>query len=1123
MFTLPTAEKKKYIYRYRLILIFSFLTILLGFHFPVLAQTTYYVSATGNDANAGTSVSAPFQSLGKVNSLNLNPGDKVLFRRGDTFIGTLLIRYSGSSGLPILFDAYGTGRKPVLSGSVPLTNWTNTGNNIWQAPCSSCGNVVTGVFRDQATLPLGRFPNYDTPNKGYMTIRAHTEKYQIFSQEPLPYDIDWKGGEVVMRPTQWIIDRAVIDAQYGDALNLFNYSNYYPGDGWGYFIQNHPATLDQQGEWYYSAATKSVKLFSSQTNPNSQTITATVQSRNVDLANVSNIKLQNLQLTQALNESVFATNVSSFTITNTDISDSGEDGLIIKGTGSNLLFENNTITDINNNGVYIDAYKNVTFRKNTVRRIGVVPGRGKSGDGQYNGIQSIANDNVLIENNTIDSVGYNGVTFWINTTIRQNKISNYCITKSDGGALYVWNGPKAPMANIHIVSNIIFNGIGAPEGSFRREYSGANGIFLDDCVENVEIRDNTVFDNHQWGIYLHATSRIALTGNTSFNNGSSQFVMYHDAGYCLFRENRVTNNIFFSKAPAQMAAQYESHMDDLPQYGRIDSNYYSRPFNEDALIRGVKNWGEGGNYSLANWQAFSHGHDLHSKGSPITFSQYNNNISGGVNRVTSSFDTDNNAWQLVYSPYGNAEAVFDNSDKLDGGSLRVSFPTPSGQSNSYAQVVKPFGWVNTGKTYVLRFDAIATTDVTVLVYLRQYGAPYQEFDRRYTVTLSPSRKSYELTFTSSGDDPNAVVMFQTDTEGPVFWLDNVRLQEDVPNRNNPDDFIKLYYNPTLKDSTVTLPAGAFRDVTNQRYTNSLILKPFTSVVLLRDTVSVAPADLSLYLYSTKRVVQVNELATMKIRVVNEGDTEAGLAQWTYRLPANSLFIDARGQPLNDNVLTGTVSQLAPRTDTTFTVSVRPTAPGIFRMSAQLTMATSKDPDSSPNTGTADGEDDASSTDIRVTGGATKVFSSPNPHQRVLPDVVSNQPVADATKADLSLGVVVSKRVPTVGELVSFTLVITNAGGQTAADVQIQNVLPEGVEMAGTTAWTASGRIMTATIPSVPAYSTASLSFQVRVLTPGYRTVRAQINASSVADPDSTPGNGFTNGEDDQVQTDLRVL
>ena len=63
------------------------LTILTG-------QTkTYYVDAfNGNDQNNGLSVQAPWQSLEKVNSVTLLPGDKLLFKSGSSWQGSLFPR-----------------------------------------------------------------------------------------------------------------------------------------------------------------------------------------------------------------------------------------------------------------------------------------------------------------------------------------------------------------------------------------------------------------------------------------------------------------------------------------------------------------------------------------------------------------------------------------------------------------------------------------------------------------------------------------------------------------------------------------------------------------------------------------------------------------------------------------------------------------------------------------------------------------------------------------------------------------------------------------------------------------------------------------------------------------------
>jgi len=89
---------------------------------------TYYVDTSGSDGNSGTSASAPWQSLGKVNSVAFQPGDVINFKRGGVWTGTLTISRSGVSGNPITFQAYGTGNAPLLRRATgpESSGWTRT-------------------------------------------------------------------------------------------------------------------------------------------------------------------------------------------------------------------------------------------------------------------------------------------------------------------------------------------------------------------------------------------------------------------------------------------------------------------------------------------------------------------------------------------------------------------------------------------------------------------------------------------------------------------------------------------------------------------------------------------------------------------------------------------------------------------------------------------------------------------------------------------------------------------------------------------------------------------------------------------------------------------------------------
>jgi hypothetical protein len=81
------------------------------------AQKNYYFSSSsGNDLNVGSEAS-PFQTISKLNSLVLVAGDKILFKKGDTFIGQIIVSYSGTNGFPIVYDSYGVGELPLLTAS----------------------------------------------------------------------------------------------------------------------------------------------------------------------------------------------------------------------------------------------------------------------------------------------------------------------------------------------------------------------------------------------------------------------------------------------------------------------------------------------------------------------------------------------------------------------------------------------------------------------------------------------------------------------------------------------------------------------------------------------------------------------------------------------------------------------------------------------------------------------------------------------------------------------------------------------------------------------------------------------------------------------------------------------
>ena len=106
-------------------------------------STTYYVDATGgSDSNNGKSPETAIASIDKVNTIQFQPGDKLLFKCGEQWTGALKPMGSGVEGAPIVIASYGEGEKPLLK---PGANWRidyfNVANKVIWSP--TVNNVIT--------------------------------------------------------------------------------------------------------------------------------------------------------------------------------------------------------------------------------------------------------------------------------------------------------------------------------------------------------------------------------------------------------------------------------------------------------------------------------------------------------------------------------------------------------------------------------------------------------------------------------------------------------------------------------------------------------------------------------------------------------------------------------------------------------------------------------------------------------------------------------------------------------------------------------------------------------------------------------------------------------------------
>ena len=131
--------------------------LITGIVFSEAKAANYYFSTTIGDDNRtaaqAQNQSTPWRTIAKLNAIftTLGAGDVIYFKRGDVFEGAITVSASGTANNPIVFDAYDSGEKPVISGFASVSNWVSAGNNIWEASAAS--------FNETANIVLVNFLN----------------------------------------------------------------------------------------------------------------------------------------------------------------------------------------------------------------------------------------------------------------------------------------------------------------------------------------------------------------------------------------------------------------------------------------------------------------------------------------------------------------------------------------------------------------------------------------------------------------------------------------------------------------------------------------------------------------------------------------------------------------------------------------------------------------------------------------------------------------------------------------------------------------------------------------------------------------------------------------------------
>jgi hypothetical protein len=843
--------------KYQKLFLFCFFAFLMAKSFA----TTYYVSSTdGNDSYSTSQAqnpSTPWQSISKANSFffSLKPGDNILFKRGDVFYGSLIANASGTSGGRIVIGAYGSGTKPLFTGFINAQNWTNIGNGVWQYSVPTSANYLNLVKINGQNQAMGRFPNADAANGGYLSYESIGTN--SITDNQLSGSPNWTGADVIIRKVHWILDRCKITGQSGGTINYINSPtniNTYPGlPTFGYFIQNDPRTLDKLGEWYFNPQTKVIRMYFGSDYPSNYLINISVFDNVLNLANSNYITVDNIGVEGSNENGIFSKDANDVTIQNCSVNNSGNYGIDVLNT-ANIDIENNTVTDILSDGIYVyNTFVGPTIiRNNSITNVGLLAGMGMSGDDTYQGLL-VNGNNVTVEYNNVQNTGFIGINFQGNNImIKNNYVNTFCSVKDDGGGIYTWAGDgSTTYTNRSIIGNIVLNAIGAKNGGDRSASEievDARGLYMDGASNNINIKGNSIANCIGSGMFFNNIVNVNTSENTIFNSYNC-ISLARFAGGPLLRSNNIYNNIFFPLRSNQTNIFYWNSelyvpsvtdiQSDMRTIANLDNNYYRNdllaPFNF------YYHTYQGGTFvapsplNLDQWKLFMN-QDYNSKTTPaVPAYKINNSVS--TNSVQNGQFTSGISSVSLWSANNNFSGSWDNSNQISGGSLKIS---PNASNTEFSTIYAPIGAVIAGKSYVLRVTTLGTSmNGFMRGSLKQSLSPYNSITPTQSDFFDPTAKTHEFLITPTVSESNASYLIEIQQNSGVTYLDNIEFYEVSASIVDPASQVRFEYNNTQSDKTVTLDAN-YVGTDKTKYSGSVTLAPYTSKILIRDNSTTQP-------------------------------------------------------------------------------------------------------------------------------------------------------------------------------------------------------------------------------------------------------------------------------------------
>lgn len=537
----------------------------------------------------------------------LQAGDTLIVRKGIYREGLVLKKSGASLASKITIKSYAN-ELVVINAADLVGNWQRCtslfdcqGNPNWQnIHYAVPGFPVQQLFQNGSLLSPSRFPNEGWQYPNAVGPNAQLEFTDSSLNKPDAY---FNEAEANIKTTAyWISNIPVRQSSASGYIQLEKEVEGFKGPislDYGYFFTNIVEEINEPGEWAYDENSGRLYLWS---KGNLDAVEASRRDFGIKIDNTQYYEVLGISVRNSNSYGIWIHGSDNNRIENCKIDYSYGFGVFVqggfsgRGTANNNIINKNTIKFSNYRGITNDAQSdNIQITNNFVYATGAK----QYGDDLLNGVGEgifVEGDFAKVLNNIVDRTGYTSIYVFgkqrSGKIIAYNIINNSNLSLTDGGGIYGGGKSDSGMHDeIHhnIVQNV-YGYIGGIKDASSCDIvkdvnscaKGASGIYIDEQGNNFIIRDNTVVNSYEAGIFFHWTKNNFAEKNVLYNNHKQMWLSGNNEPRFTLESNNLSNNIMFSTSPDQLTFFLGINYSDI-NFGYSDFNYFYNPYASNII------------------------------------------------------------------------------------------------------------------------------------------------------------------------------------------------------------------------------------------------------------------------------------------------------------------------------------------------------------------------------------------------------------------------------------------------------------------------------------------------------------------------------------------------------------